>query len=302
MISIIIPVYKNKEEFLKNLDQNKRFFSGCEVIIVNDDPQSNIKKEVEKIYPKIVYIQNSKNLGFGQTVNEGVKKSHFPYIFLLNSDVLLLDKKFKDITYLFKKDPQLFAVSFLQKEKDNHLTGKNTIFWKKGMFFHQKAFNLNRGINAWAEGGAAIFDKEKFKILKGFDPLYQPFYWEDIDLSYRAWKMGWKINFSPRIKLIHHHGTTINKYFNTLKIKSINYRNQIIFILKNITDKKLLKEFILFLPYWIFYFLIKGESGFFLGFINAIIKIKAIWQKRKLNTKVFKKTDQEVLGLFEKYE
>lgn len=298
MISIIIPVYKNKEEFLKNLDQNKRFFSGCEVIVVNDDPQSNIKKEVEKIYPKIVYIQNSKNLGFGQTVNKGVKKSRFPYIFLLNSDVILLDEKFKDTVYLFKKDPQLFAISFIQKEKDSKLTGKNIIFWKKGMFFHQKALNLKEGINGWAEGGAAIFDKKKFFALSGFDSLYKPFYWEDIDLSYRAWKMGWKIIFLPRIKLVHHHGTTINKYFNQWKIKSINYRNQIIFILKNITDKKLIREFIIYFPYWLGYFLIKREWSYFIGLIWAICRIKKIWEKRNMIKKYFKLTDREVLNLF----
>lgn len=299
MISIIIPVYKNKEEFLKNLDQNKRFFSGCEVIIVNDDPQSNLENEVKKVLPQAICLQNEKNLGFGETINQGVKKAHHPYLFLLNTDVVLLDNKFRSVINRFKKDPQLFAISFAQKEKGDRLTGKNTIFWKKGMFFHQKALNLNEGINAWAEGGAAIFDKEKFDALGGFDSLFSPFYWEDIDLSYQAWKRGWKIIFTPQIKLLHHHGTTINRYFSQFKIKSINYRNQLIFILKNIIDKELFNDFIFNLFYWQLYFLIKGEWSFFWALCMTFLRIKKIWQKRKKNQKVFKKSDQEILKLFQ---
>lgn len=298
MFSIIIPVYKNKKLFLKNFQENKKFFIDCQVIVVNDDPEINIENEVKKILPSVTYIQNKKNLGFGQAINEGVKKSRQLYLFLLNSDVLLLDDTFKYSYHLFKKDPNLFALSFIQQEKDASLAGKNIIYWKKGMFFHKKASDLTEGFNGWAEGGAAIFDKEKFLTLEGFDNLYKPFYWEDIDLSYRAWRMGWKVVFTPQIRLIHHHGTTINKYFNQFKIKSINYRNQIIFILKNITDKNLFKEFILNLFYWKLYFLIKGEWSFFIGFFMALTKIKKIWQKRSLNKKLFKKTDQEILKLF----
>lgn len=300
MISVIIPVYKNKKEFLKNLEKNKKFFLDYELIIVNDDPQTNISEEIRKIYPQAIVIQNKKNLGFGQAVNQGVKKSHYPYIFLLNSDVVLLDDKFKKVIKRFIKDQKLFAVSFLQEENDQSLTGKNTFFWKKGFFFHQKAKDLKPGINGWAEGGAAIFDKKKFLFLDGFDHLYAPFYWEDIDLSYRAWKMGWKIVFDPEIKLIHHHGTTINKYFKDFFIKSINYRNQLIFILKNINDKDLFFKFVVALPFWKFYFLIKAEWSFFTGMILLIPKIKQIWEKRKKNEKNFKIKDKAVLKMFEK--
>ena len=52
-ISIIIPVYKNYEMFFKFLEINKKYFSGCEVIVMNDYPGENITKKTKKIYPNI---------------------------------------------------------------------------------------------------------------------------------------------------------------------------------------------------------------------------------------------------------
>ncbi|PJE58197.1 MAG: glycosyltransferase family 2 protein, partial [Candidatus Portnoybacteria bacterium CG10_big_fil_rev_8_21_14_0_10_36_7] len=48
--------------------------------------------------------------------------------------------------------------------------------------------------------------------LNGFDELYSPFYWEDIDLSYRAWKTGYTVLFDPQVLVEHHHETTIRTF------------------------------------------------------------------------------------------
>ena len=39
-------------------------------------------------------------------------------------------------------------------------------------------------------GGSCAFDRQKLLELGGFDPLFAPFYLEDTDLSYLAWKRG----------------------------------------------------------------------------------------------------------------
>ena len=57
--------------------------------------------------------------------------------------------------------------------------------------------------------------------LGGMDTLYSPFYWEDIDLSYRAWKSGYQILYDPNIIVEHHHESTIAKYFDKKKVSDI---------------------------------------------------------------------------------
>jgi GT2 family glycosyltransferase len=295
-ISVIIPVYKNYQEFFNNLDNNKKFLDDCQVIVVNDYPKVKITNQVKKIYPKAVVIDNDKNLGFSGAVNKGVSYATKPFIFLLNSDVVLISDNFIKSTDHFKKNSKLFAVCFAQIEKDNRTSGKNIIFWQKGIFHHRRASDLRLGFNGWAEGGAAIFDREKFNHLGGFDLLFSPFYWEDIDLSYRAWKTGYQIIFDPDVKVVHNHGTTINQYFSSFRIKTIAYRNQFIFIFKNI-GKGLLKETFLYLPYWKIKALISFDFPFLIGLLWSVFRLPIILAKRKMLK--FKMSDKEIFKMFD---
>ncbi len=296
MISVVIPVYKKRAMFLKNLQHNLAFLKGCEVIIVNDDPQESIKKDLSN-FP-VILIENKNNLGFGGAVNTGIKRTGSKFIMLLNSDVVLNDDRFKIALEYFQKNKNLFAVSFAQKEKGNRVVGKNRIFWQSGFLQHQAVTNIKEGINAWAEGGACVIDKSKLNELGGFDEIYAPFYWEDIDLSYRAWKSGYEVLFVPKISVEHFHESTISGYFNPKMIKTIAYRNQIIFVWKNITDRSLFWKHLFLLKLNILSRLLKGDVLLLKGYYLALQKLPIILKKRKSQKKLFTYTDRDIINKF----
>lgn len=294
-ISIIIPVYKNYEMFYKYLVINKEYFDGCEVIIMNDYHLENISKTVKQIYLEAIVINNKKNLGFAGNVNKGVLKAKNNYVFLMNSDVVLKDNSFLKALEYFKKDRKLFAVGFAQIEKDGKIVGANRGYFKNGLINHSNQpisnFYPPAGEpipNFWAEGGSSILKKKLFIDLGLLDELLNPFYWEDIDLSYRAWKAGYKILYDPSIKVEHHHESTIGKYFDKRKVLKIAFRNQLIFNWKNLTDKKLIFEHLLNFPKLIF----------IPGFFDALIRLPKILQARKKTIKLFIKSDKEILDIF----
>lgn len=329
MISVIIPTYGNRKAFLKKLQHNLTYLKDCEIIIIDDNPDDPLKKYLYPSYadlqtnsqsnqlrgftltvhPEGIYtdavstarsisgidriklIENKRNMGFGMTVNTGIRHAKGDLIMLLNDDVILHDYSFQKAILHFNKDSKLFAVSFNQKNNNNLSAGHNKIFWQKGIFSHSKASG-NNNINGWAEGGSCIIDKRKFEELTGFDDLYSPFYWEDIDLSYRAWKSGYKILFDPSIIVEHHHESTIGSFFSKNYVKTISYRNQILFIWKNINDPILLILHYLFLLPNIVYYTFKGEIEFIKGLFDAIKRIPMIRRNR------YKLTDTEILNLF----
>jgi len=298
-LSVVIPTYKNKELFLKNLNHNLPFLKECEIIVVNDNPAESLKNSLGlKKYEKLILLENQKNLGFGESVNRGVNRARGKYVMLLNNDVRLVNDSYKIALKHFEKDKNLFAVSFAQREKNNLIVGKNQIYWLRGMFYHKKADNLDFGLNAWAEGGACLLDKKKFLELGGFDLLYSPFYWEDIDLSYRAWKAGYKIFFDPNIIVYHQHESTIGKYFTKKYIKMTAFCHQFIFIWRNITDRELFLSHLFFLPYNLIYFLLKGEGEFITGFLSAIKYMGRIIRKRGKGNEKIKLSDKDLLQLF----
>ena len=284
-ISIVIPVYKNYTMFYKYLRANKKYFDGCEVIVVNDYPKENITRPVKKIYPESRVFNNKKNLGFAGNVNRGIAKSKRKYVFLMNSDVVLKNYSFIKALDLFKKNSRLFAVGFAQKEKGGKIVGANRGYFKNGFVHHSGKKLKQTGNNLWAEGGASMFRKNLLKKLGLFDPLFNPFYWEDIDLSYRAWKAGYKVMFAPGIVVEHHHESTIGKYFDKSKIIKTAFRNQLLFHWKNLTDRDLLNSHLIRLPLHFF------APGFF----DALLLLPRVLTARKAVVKLFKKKDKEIL-------
>ena len=85
-------------------------------------------------------------------------------------------------------------------------------------------------------GGRCAFDRHKFLELGGFDPLLEPFYLEDTDLGFMAWKRGWKVLYQPRSVVFHEHRGTIGKNFTQDYIQSVLKKNFLLFCWKNIHE------------------------------------------------------------------
>ena len=258
---------------------------------MNDYLKENITDQVKKIYLEAIVINNKKNLGFAGNVNRGVLRSKRDYVFLMNSDVVLKDNSFLNTLDYFKKDQKLFAVGFAQIEKDEIIVGANRAYFKNGLINH--SFQLVPNPYSlipifWAEGGSSIFKKKLLIDLGLLDELFNPFYWEDIDLSYRAWKAGYKILYDADIKVEHHHESTIGKYFDKSKILKIAFRNQLIFNWKNLTDQDLIYKHLLNMPRFIF----------IPGFFDALTRLPKILQARKKTIELFIKSDKEILDIF----
>ena len=201
----------------------------------------------------------------------------------------------------FKNNLILFAVGFAQQEKSGKIVGANRGYYNHGFINHSsRLINNKKSIsnNFWAEGGSSMFRKELLIKLGLLDELYNPFYWEDIDLSYRAWKAGYEVKYDPTIMVEHHHESTIGKYFDKTKVLKTVFRNQLIFQWKNITDTKLIINHIAILIKQLVMALLKLDAIFLSGFLNAIKLLPMIIKSRQSVTKLFIKSDQNILQQF----
>lgn len=276
MLSVIIPVYKNTPSFLKLLKHNLKYLKNTELIIINDNPKENLSLAVKKIAPKALLINNPQNYGFAKSMNLGIKQAKGDYLLFLNSDVKLLDNHFLSGVNEFQ-NPKLFALTFAQVEKDGHITGANQGRFYQGLFHHQERQSKTVSQNLWPEGGSSLVRKQYFNELGGFDEIYSPFYWEDVDLGYRAQKQGWLTLFYPLIKVEHHHQTTIAKYFSQSKIKTIAFRNQFLFVWKNMPLSQQIQH-LFYLP--ILLLQNRHNQEFKQGFKQALL----IWFNKKNET------------------
>lgn len=279
-ISIIIPNFNGKKLLEKNLPRVLKL-SADEFIVVDDaSTDKNVEFLVEK-YPQIKIIKNDKNRGFIKSVNRGVKESFGDLIILLNNDVApALD--FTDTIKNYFDNPKVFAVSFNEPNWSYAVA-----VFKNGFLEHSPGPKTNQAhISFWASGGSAAFRKSIWEELGGFDEIYEPFYWEDIDISYRAQKSGYEVWWEPKALVSHEHETTISSRFSKQYINTISERNRLLFIWKNITDVDLVKEHKKYLTAKL------KNPGYWESFLRALIK------KSQIKKSKYKISDKEIFDKF----
>jgi len=310
-LSLIIPNYNGEKLLRKNLpkvlDAVKDYKEGKVEIIIPDDPSTDnstqvIKEFIENIKDKhitgkSISNKNKKEAGFSKNVNRGVSLATGDILILLNSDVIP-HKDFLQPLLSHFSDPKTFAVGCMDESIEGDATvlrGRGVGKWSKGFLMHKKG-SLDKENTLWVSGGSGAFRKSIWNKLRGLDNLYNPFYWEDIDLSYRALKSGYRIYFEPKSVVIHEHekGAIISK-FKPLHVQKIAYRNQFIFVWKNVTDWQLNFSHIFWLPYHLINALRRKDWAFIAGFYLALISLSQIMRSREQARRLFLKTDKQVI-------
>lgn len=310
-ISIIIPNYNGEELLEKNLPQVlsavENYQKGKIEIIIPDDPSTDNSHKViaaflkslegTGIIGKTTSNRNKKIAGFSRNVNRGVALSTGDILILLNSDVVP-HKGFLDPLIAAFADDEVFAVGCLDESEEQGkviLRGRGVGRWHRGFLEHAPG-DIRKRNTLWASGGSSAFRKSVWERLHGMDFLYDPFYWEDIDLSYRALKSGYKVLFCPESIVRHQHETgTIQTTFTPAHIKKIAYRNQIIFVWKNITETRLLLEHILTLPYHCLIAIVTRDWAFLAGLIQASGHFSQVMKARRIAKKLFVRKDSVIL-------
>lgn len=206
-----------------------------EVIIVDDCSTDDSVKYLADNFPQISLLINSSNSGFAKTINKGIYAAKQELVLLLNSDVKLTRNYFAKQFQYFQID-DTFGVMGKIIGWDDELIQDAAKYPKFDGFKLKTSFNYidnnegNSGLySMYLSGANALVDRQKLLQLGGFDELYSPFYMEDVDLSIRAWRVGWKCYFEPLSVCRHRTSTSISTKENKQFIRTIYNRNKMYF-------------------------------------------------------------------------
>jgi len=296
-VSVVIPNYNGEEILGKNLPKVLEAAKDAEIIVVDDASVDGSLRVLNNFKTKIRVVKNEKNLGFSSTVNKGVREAKGEIVILLNTDVAP-EKNFLAPLLSHFKDDSVFAVGCLDKSIEKNSTvlrGRGVGYWKRGFLIHSRG-EVDKASTLWVSGGSGAFRKSIWGKLNGFNELYNPFYWEDIDLSYRAVKSGCKIIFESESVVIHEHEEgAVKERFPSSEIKAIAYRNQFIFVWKNATDLDLQLIHLLWLPYHFVKACLRRDLAFFKGFFSAFALLPKIIKSSIEDQKMFVLKDSQIM-------
>ncbi len=239
--SIVIPSWNAKDLLEKYLPSVIEATSDADEIIVVDNASTDGSAEfLRRRFPRVRVIEAERNLGFGGGSNLGIQSARNRIAVLLNNDMRVTSDFLQPLLDGFT-DEGVFAVSsqifFSDPSRRREETGLTSGTFEKGFIRvrHVADSDITQPYPTfYAGGGSTAYDREKFLELGGFDPLYQPFYLEDTDLSYGAWRRGWKVLYQPQSRVFHEHRGTIGKHYSREAILAYLKKNYVLMVWKNV--------------------------------------------------------------------
>lgn len=243
--SVVIPNWNGRDLLEKYLPSVVAALSGHpdnEVIVVDNGSTDGSAEFVRSAFPGVRLLALPRNLGFGGGSNAGFRAARNDIVILLNSDMRVHPGFLQPLLDGFA-DEQVFAVScqiFLSDAaKKREETGLTQGWWEGGALkVTHRIDDRIAGIYPcfYGGGGSCAFDRRKFMELGGFDEILAPFYLEDTDLGYLAWKRGWKVLYQPASIVFHEHRGTIGRTFTSGQIQAVLNKNYLLFGWKNIHE------------------------------------------------------------------
>ncbi len=295
-VSIVLPNWNGVRLLEKNLPAVLAAAPKAEVIVADDASTDGSVAFLASEFPNVTVVTNNMQQGFAGNVNSGVARARGDIVVLLNTDVRPRIGFLEPLLARFA-DPSVAAVGCLEQSHDPSgvvLRGRGVAWWRKGYFVHSRG-EVDREDTAWVSGGSSAFRRSVWNKLGGMDTLYNPFYWEDIDLSYQILKSGHKIVFEKKSVVGHFHEEgSIKTSYSPSDVKRIAYRNQFLFMWKNMSDRSLWLVHILYTPIRLFQAAVRGDVLMLGGFILAIIHLPNMIMSRKRASVHWRKQDAQI--------
>jgi len=232
-ISIIIVNY-NVKEFLANLLNSiykAQHQLSLEIIVVDNASIDDSINYLKKRYPKVIYLANEQNVGFGKANNQAINISRGKYALIINPDTLIREDTLITMYNHMENHPETGAAGckLLNPDGSFALESRRSIptpfsaLWKilglTALFPKNKTFADY--YLSWMDedkpsrvpvlsGSFMFFRTEVLKELKGFDDQFF-MYGEDIDLCHRVNEAGYNIDYVPDTSIVHFKGESTKK-------------------------------------------------------------------------------------------
>ncbi len=247
-------------------------YSGtvAEIIVVDNNSADNSVSYLQSKFPQVKFIINETNNGFAKACNQGLAIAKGQYILFLNPDTILPEDCFSICINFFKAHDDAGAIGvkmldghgrFLKESKRAFpspvtsffkLSGLAKLFSQSKLFSRYHLGHLNKNENHVVDvlaGAFMMVRKDVLDTVGGFDETFF-MYGEDVDLSYRIQKAGYKNYYVADTSIIHFKGESTKK--GSLNYVRMFYNAMSIFVKKHYGGTKAgLFNFIIQFAIWV---------------------------------------------------
>ncbi len=214
-ISIVIPNWNGQRFLADCLDSlSKINWPDYQVIVVDNGSTDNSVGFVGEKFPKVVLIENEKNLGFASACNQGIKwalERGADYVLLLNNDTIVAPDFLTKMAEVAKQEEKIGIVGakiyYFDQPKKIWFAGGDFVKWRasgRHRFWQKQDFSKLTGVvsSDFVTGCAMLIKKQVFQDVGYF---YESYFLtiEDLEFCWRAQKAGWEIKIDLDAYLWH---------------------------------------------------------------------------------------------------
>jgi GT2 family glycosyltransferase len=202
-----------------------------EIYVVDNHSVDDSVAMVKAKFPQVKLIENQDNVGFAKANNQAIRISTGEYVLLLNPDTLVEEDTFSKCIDFMDATPDCGGLGvkmvdgqgrFLPESKRGipypsssfyKLFGLSKLFPKSKKFGAYHATYIGEDETHEVEVLAGAYMMLRRSVLDEVGLLDEDYfmYGEDIDLSYRILKGGYKNYYFPQTRIIHYKGESTKK-------------------------------------------------------------------------------------------
>lgn len=316
-VSVVLPNFNGARllrRYLPGVLAMAHGYAGqTEVIVVDDGSTDESVAVLAAVGPNVRVIRHPRNLGFQAACNTGAEAAREPLVLFLNTDMDVMPDVLACMARHFAENatfavaPRSLVTTWGSGPVARGGPWNESITsaeFRRGWLTLRypgirpgedtsESFPDPRPI-LYAPGGAVMCRRDRFLLLGGFDTLYAPFTVEDLDLCYRAWKRGWTVLYEPAALVHHEHSATIGRV-GARRRRRILARNFFLLHWKNLSDRRLLRQHLLWLGPRLALSLARGEQAWVTGFLLALGRLPRALRGRGVEATEARARDADVV-------
>ena len=243
-VSIIIVNYNGKELLQKCLDSLLKVnYDNFEIILVDNNSTDGTVELVTKNYPSLIIIKLDSNKGFAEPNNIAAKISNGKYLLFLNNDTVVTPNFISEMVKVMETDKKIAVCQSLLLKPDGSVDSSGDFIDHLGVVYNSKTkIDEIREVSS-ARGASMLVRSDIFEKLDGFD---QKFFitFEDVDLCWRSWILGYRVLIIPTSIVYHEGGITIKKIKSEIAFHG--FKNQLAMKITNFEPILAMRNMMLF--------------------------------------------------------
>ena len=218
-VTIIIPAYNNLVEVICCIESIASWRTRVDYsIIVSDDASSLCSFSALGTIPGIWVIRNASNFGYIGNVNAAAKLVTTEYLITLNQDTITLPGWLDALVDELNNKPQNAIAGPRVLDRDFKILEAGALIFQdahashrgRGSFPDDSRHNYTRDVD-YVSGCAMLVRTSSWNDLGGLSTLYEPAYYDHVDLCLRAHAKDLNVRYVPQSCIVHFEGTSMGK-------------------------------------------------------------------------------------------